>query len=132
MRRCILMISPPEPASPSHPCVLLSAHAELQFEQIDEEMLSHDALRVTAARLLLVYALDARESALRVLLWLRDHRIHPRILVVLPALADPALWEAASEIADDFLVAPVRGEEFEKRVLRLLPPAANQPDEVRA
>jgi DNA-binding NtrC family response regulator len=110
----------------------MSGHGELQFEQLDGEMLSHDALRVAAARLLLVYALEAREPALRALLWLRDHRIRPRILVILPALADPALWEAATEIADDFLVAPVRGEEFEKRVLLLLPPAANQPDEVRA
>src|SRR5260221_1634109 len=132
VRHCILLTNAPESSAVSHPAGLLSEHPELLFEQIGWQMLPADPLRVSAAHLLLVNAERAREPALRVFGWLRENRIQPRILAILPSEADPELWEAASEAADDFLVAPVRKEEFEQRVLRLLPRASNDPGETRA
>ncbi len=59
------------------------------------------------------YSLDFHE-------WLRTHPIRAPVLVILPQEPGERLLRSASESGDDFLLCPVRDEELQCRLARLL------------
>jgi DNA-binding NtrC family response regulator len=76
-------------------------------------------------RLLIADAVQDQGKACDFFRWLRDHPLPVPIFAVLPQ-EDGALFRAATETVDDFLVSPVRPEELKRRIARLLGPRSEE------
>jgi DNA-binding NtrC family response regulator len=83
-----------------------------------------ESVRRAGAQLVIVLAGDDRERALSMLRGVRGWSGPAPVLAVLPAGADDDVFEAASQAADDFICSPVRKDELQKRVLRLIGPGS--------
>jgi DNA-binding NtrC family response regulator len=69
--------------------------------------------------LLVANAVPWSDEAVKFFQWLREHPIGIPTLAVLPS-ENSELLQIATEVVDDFLLFPVRGEEFRRRVARLI------------
>ena len=76
-------------------------------------------------RLLIADAVQEEGKACDFFRWLRDNPLPIPIFAVLPQ-EEGALFRAATETVDDFLVSPVRPEELKQRIARLLGPRAEE------
>jgi DNA-binding NtrC family response regulator len=63
-------------------------------------------------------------SALELFRWLRDTVVRTATIGILPA-ADGEFLQMAAGSVDDFLIAPVNGQEFRQRITRLLGPPSD-------
>jgi DNA-binding NtrC family response regulator len=89
-----------------------------------------ERLSQSNARLIIAVAVPPVTEVTELFLWLQDHPIPtPPILAILPEAAEKVNLQPVFEVADDFMLAPVRGEELRARIERLL---ANQSDELEA
>jgi DNA-binding NtrC family response regulator len=79
--------------------------------------------------LLIVNAVPGTEQARRFFLWLRDNPVPLPIFAILPDQNDEVLRAALASV-DDFLLWPVRTEELNRRITRLLGPRSRQPADV--
>jgi DNA-binding NtrC family response regulator len=89
-----------------------------------------DLLRSTA-RVLIVNASPSDHDPAAIFSWIRDNFIQAPVLALLPQSADPALLQAVSEVADDFIIAPIRADELNLRVARIPGWRVAQSEEVR-
>jgi two-component system response regulator GlrR len=87
-----------------------------------------DQLIVGDENLLVANAVPWSEEAVKFFQWLREHPVSIPTLAILPS-EDNELLQVATEVVDDFLLFPVRGEEFRRRVARLI---GRQPRAVEA
>jgi two-component system, NtrC family, response regulator GlrR len=63
--------------------------------------------------------------------WLRKNPVGIPIVAILPELATPELTSLVAEVADDFLLSPVRGNELALRIDRILGAESNAPERAR-
>lgn len=89
-----------------------------------------DLLRSTV-RVVIVNASPSDLDPAAIFSWIRDNFIQTPVLALLPQSADPALLHAVSEVADDFIIAPIRADELNVRVARIHGWTATQVEEVR-
>src|SRR5205823_1631355 len=60
--------------------------------------------------------------------WLLAHPLHIPMLAVLPDDADKDILRTVSEVADDFVLCPVRNEELHQRLIRILGEVESETD----
>src|SRR5579871_5269690 len=89
------------------------------------ETFSPEQVCPASDRLLIADAVQDQGKACDFFHWLRDHPLPVPIFAVLPQ-DDGALFRAATETVDDFLVSPVRPEELKQRIARLLGPRSQE------
>src|SRR5262249_54864692 len=92
-------------------------------EHADWEALVPDRLRGCAADLIVPVALPDSLRALNLFRWLRDHPLSTPMLGILPCEPGAQLLQAAAQVVDDFILCPVREEEWRERVTRILGPS---------
>ncbi|HME35222.1 MAG TPA: sigma-54 dependent transcriptional regulator [Candidatus Sulfotelmatobacter sp.] len=80
--------------------------------------LSHELI-VGDENLLVANAVPWSAAAVQFFQWLRQHPIGVPTLAILPG-ENSDLLQIATEVVDDFLLSPVRGEELQRRVARLV------------
>lgn len=90
-----------------------------------------ETIRRDRLRLLIVNAMGAAEAARRFFTWLRARPLGAPVCAIVAA-EDADLLREAAEVADEFLLGPVRPEELRQRVERLLGPARSEAEEVAA
>jgi DNA-binding NtrC family response regulator len=73
-----------------------------------------------AIHLVLVHAVPEDESALAFFAWLRQHPISVPVLAILPENFEDGGLRDVTQVADDFLVYPLRPEELRLRIGRIL------------
>jgi len=78
---------------------------------------------------LVVFAEPAdQQLAMNLFHWLREHPIAAPTMAVFPSDARIDFFHAAAQAVDDFVLAPVRGEEFRYRVTRMLGSQSEEED----
>jgi DNA-binding NtrC family response regulator len=77
--------------------------------------------RSAREQLIIAHAVPGEERASAFFHWLRNYSLPMPVFAILPA-NDGALFHAALEAVDDFLVAPVRPDELRQRIGRCLGP----------
>jgi DNA-binding NtrC family response regulator len=80
--------------------------------------------------LLIANAVQSGEKAFEFFRWLRGNSAPLPVFAILPP-EDGALLHAAVETVDDFLLWPVRPEELNRRIARLLGPRSNDLTEIQ-
>jgi DNA-binding NtrC family response regulator len=76
-------------------------------------------LMVGDENLLVANAVPWSDEAVKFFQWLHEHPIGVPTLAILPS-ENSELLQIATEVVDDFLLFPVRAEEFRRRVVRLI------------
>jgi len=130
MRQWIIVVRPGDPGFDSE--ITSSLKGAVICETVTWEDALQQPARAASARLVVVVLRDAGDNGMRVMAAMSSVAQRPRILALLPAEPGPSLWDAATNAADDFLVGPVRPEEFQRRVFRLLPVPSGEPEEIAA
>ena len=123
---CILTIGGAGGAFHVAPEALGEASPDFRFDRMELDQADPRASQWNCPHLVLILTNGARDAALRFFHRIRTHGTDTRVLAVLPEHADTELFDAAIEIADDFLLEPVRREELRRRILRLIDTASNQ------
>lgn len=90
---------------------------------------SVDEVLRNPADLIVAEAESPSASALELFRWLRDTVVRTATIAILPA-ADGEFLRLAAESVDDFLIAPVNGQEFRQRITRLLGPPSDIVEEL--
>jgi DNA-binding NtrC family response regulator len=67
-------------------------------------------------------AIPTLAKTLTLFQWLREHPIATPTLAILPDEVEPDLLSVAAEAVDDFILSPLRPEEWRQRLSRILPP----------
>lgn len=118
MSRCALIIE--DGSSPLEAALALDLGDELSICRRHHwgTFLSHQLI-VGEENLLVASAVPWNDAAVEFFQWLREHPIGIPILAILPS-GNNEFLQAATEVVDDFLLFPVRGEEFRRRVARLI------------
>jgi DNA-binding NtrC family response regulator len=80
---------------------------------------SSHQLIVGDENLLVANAVPWSDEAVKFFQWLHEHPVGIPTLAILPS-ENSKLLQVATEVVDDFLLFPVRGEEFGRRVARLI------------
>jgi DNA-binding NtrC family response regulator len=78
-----------------------------------------EQLQIREENLVVANAVPASDEVVKFFRWLRGHPLHVPTLAILPE-EESELLQIATEAVDDFLLFPVREEEFQRRVARLL------------
>jgi DNA-binding NtrC family response regulator len=99
---------------------MLPTGAGFSHYHIDWRLSSAEGVRGLDARLVIAVAAAERTRALAMLRGLQGWFPFAPLLAVLPADAADEVLAAASQAADDFICSPVRKEEFQQRVARLI------------
>jgi two-component system response regulator GlrR len=79
-----------------------------------------EKLPASGADLVITVTLTHHEYSLEFHNWLRAHPIRAPVLVILPEEPGEVLLRSARESGDDFLLCPIRDEELQCRLARLL------------
>ncbi len=95
------------------------------------ESLGSDLPVFKAANLILAHPPNEAEKALMFFRWLGNKVGRVPILAVLPQSVNHEVLQSASEIADDFLFTPLREQEFQWRLARMLAPRSDPRDQLR-
>jgi len=95
------------------------------------ESFSPELLRSCSESLLVANAVPRADGAIQFFRWLRENPIPVPTFAIVPE-GDWELLQAAAESVDDFVVWPVRSEEFHKRVMRLLGGSSQNLEEIKA
>lgn len=99
---------------------LLSENA--QCERTTWNHFRPELLLDCSAGLVLAKAAPITDAAVSFFRWLRGNHIPVPLIVILPEFPDRELLCAVSDVADDFLFWPLRDEELQQRMLRILEP----------
>jgi len=92
--------------------------------------LNPDHLAACRENLIVVNGVPRTEEGMRLFAWLHDHPLPVPTFAVLPP-DDAEFVKTAARAVDDFLFWPVHQEELRHRILRLLGPRSETPEEVR-
>jgi len=95
------------------------------------ESFAPEQLRTGQNSLLIANAVPGSDRAAAFFQWLRGNPVPIPIFAILPA-QNGALLEAAAGTVDDFLLWPVRQEELNQRIARLLGPQSHESRSVQA
>ena len=87
--------------------------------------------RSAKEHLIIAQASAGEERATTFFHWLRRNSLPVPVFAILPA-DDSALFQAAVETVDDFLLSPVRPDELKRRISRFLGPRAQNLAEIQA
>jgi DNA-binding NtrC family response regulator len=87
--------------------------------------------RSAKEHLIIAQAAAGEERATTFFHWLRDNSLPVPVFAILAA-DDSALFHAALETVDDFLLSPVRPDELKRRIARFLGPRAKDLAEIQA
>ncbi len=99
---------------------LLPAESGFLHHHLDWSASSPEMIRDLGAQLVIALAAAEQTRALAMLRSLQAWSLATPILAVLPAEAGDDLLDAAAQSADDFICSPLRKDELQRRVLRLL------------
>jgi len=83
------------------------------------------------ARLVVAVGAPDENQALSLFRWLREHPFPVPTLAVLPDPPSDEIFRAASDIASDFIVAPIRAFELHCRLREIVGPEGDDPTSVR-
>jgi DNA-binding NtrC family response regulator len=83
-----------------------------------------EELNSCAEQVVVADAVPQTNEAIRTFQWLQEHPIRVPTLAIVPA-ENPDLVRLAAATADDFLIWPVRAEEFRARLTRLVAASGN-------
>lgn len=95
------------------------------------EDLTPEVVSRTHPRLIIAHVLPAAERALRFFRSLRQAPIQVPVVAVLPESPAPELMRVVSEVTDDFLFQPLRDEELNLRISRILGPGDATQEKIR-
>ena len=115
---CLLSRFFPEPATFSHRC-------------LEWATLAPDDLSAFKPDLIIALAAAERDRAARMFQSLQDWHLGAPILALLASDSDEGVLPAAAETADDFILGPLRPDELERRVTRLLGGGPRDLEQVR-
>jgi len=93
--------------------------------------LTPEVVSRTHPRLIIANVVPAAEGALRFFRSLQQSPIQVPVVAVLPESSGPELMRMVSEVTDDFLFQPVRGEELNLRISRILGPGEAMQENIR-
>ncbi len=113
----VLMIEPAS-ISPESSCRSV-LNLELLYERQAWESFRPEMVLGSRAQLIVPHVVAETQNVVSFFRWLRESPIRILTLAVLPECPSPELL-AASEVADDLVFWPVRGQELEVRIRRLL------------
>jgi transcriptional regulator with PAS, ATPase and Fis domain len=94
----------------------------LQFERKDWSWPTVERLKICAPQLIVAHGAANSTPLVQLLSVVRDAGIEAATLAIVPNSISADLFSAIVRVADDFLVLPLRGAEFEERIARLLGP----------
>ncbi|MFC1475879.1 sigma-54 dependent transcriptional regulator [Candidatus Zixiibacteriota bacterium] len=86
----------------------------------------------SAADLVVAVAVPQTAKSMTLFQWLLAHPMDVPILSVLSSVADNDLFQIASEVADDFLLWPIRRSELHQRLSRVLGPESNEVESIQS
>src|SRR5258708_4475225 len=87
-----------------------------------------DTLHRSRAQLIVADASPREDKAVLFFHWLRKNPVGIPIVAILPERAGPELTSLVAEVADDFRLSPVRGNELELRIDRILGDESSAPE----
>src|ERR1700757_624851 len=105
----VLMIEPAS-ISPESSCRSV-LNLELRYQREAWESFRPEMVLGSGAQLILPHVVTETQNVVSFFRWLREGPIRILTLAILPECPSPALL-AASEVADDFVFWPVRGQEL--------------------
>jgi DNA-binding NtrC family response regulator len=114
----VLMIEPAS-ISPESSCRSV-LNPDLRYEWQTWEGFRPGMVLGSRAQLIVPHVVAETQNVVSFFRWLRESPIRVLTLAVLPECPSPELL-AASEVADDLVFWPVRGQELDVRIRRLLP-----------
>jgi DNA-binding NtrC family response regulator len=79
-----------------------------------------ETLLHSSARLILALASPSTEKVARFFQWLLHNPIHIPTVAILPETPDPASLQAIAAVSDDFIFMPIREQELELRIKRII------------
>jgi len=100
--------------------LLLPTESGFSLHDLDWSSASAESIRSLNAQLVIAFAKEDDSRAVAMLRSLQDWLVATPVLAVLPESSGHEVFDAAAQSADDFICAPLRSDEFERRVLRLL------------
>ena len=100
--------------------LLLPTESGFSQHHLDWSSVSAESIRSLDAQLVIAFAATEDSRAVTALRGLQSSLPAAPVLAVLPAGAGEEVLAAAAQSADDFICGPLRRDEFERRVLRLL------------
>lgn len=127
----ILVIGNASSAAPSNVASLLSTAGEFQCKCETWDMLAADRLEQYQSQLIVPVGCSPCEGLKGFFHGLRTKASTAPVLAIMPSDADPDLLQLASEVAQDFLLWPVREVELYERVRRLVGAAIPHAAETR-
>jgi len=119
-RRVFLIGLLPPPFEGNLDC-LEGGWSELVWERTPWDTVQFDRLREVQADVIVPVAIPAVAKSLSLFRWLREHPIATPTLAILPDEVEPSVLSAAVEVVDDFILSPLRPEEWRQRLSRILP-----------
>jgi DNA-binding NtrC family response regulator len=125
----MVLVIEQDPESLGSGCLrFLSDHASYEIKRW--ESCTSD-LWTPAAQMILAHAANDAQQAIPFFHWLGKKSLRVPILAVLPASVNDELLQSVSEIAHDFVLAPLRETELRLRMTRLLGPQWNVREHLR-
>ncbi len=88
-------------------------------------------LPVPTAQLILAHSANDAQEAIPFFHWLRNKSLRVPVLAVLPVSANDELLQSVSEVANDFVLAPLREQELRLRLTRILGRQSNWREHLR-
>lgn len=131
MRNGILIIEQPSFSHSDQPSLLPIASEWGCTQSVSWESVTGDVLSAGNHRLILVDAVSAPEKAEAFFASLQSKPIAAPIFAVIPE-EDDELLQLAAEVADDFLLWPLRPEELRRRITRILGSRPRELNELQA
>jgi len=119
MSNGILIVEHPGSLAECGEYFILQPQELAQAHRVSWKSFVPQQLRAGQNRLVIVNAIGGSEEAAAFFQWLLENPIPVPIFAILPLQNGPLL-QAAAETVDDFLLWPVRHEELNKRIMRLL------------
>lgn len=126
MSRRLLLIEQPSLRAEVALASLIPTTRSFQLDRVEWDSLVIDRVARSAAELILAVAVPVVNKAIAWLEWLRAHPSPTPSFVILPAQADEAVLRLAADAADEFMLWPLRPEEFQQRLRRILHVASDE------
>jgi DNA-binding NtrC family response regulator len=125
MRRRLLIIES-RSLLPAHQVCFNDTPPGVECDRIEWGVDLYNVVGQRNPDLLIVVALSATEQAARLMVVLQQKPLLTPVLAVIPDDAGDQLIRLASPVVDDFIFAPIRGLELQRRISRILgePPSS--------